>query len=64
MRRAGQCEHLYLLGNCPYCEIERLRAANAQLRAEVAVVAQDLALSTRLLTRLQLDALERAERDA
>lgn len=47
-RRAG-CEHAYLHGSCPFCEIDRLRQENLRLRA-IAIALQrahDLAVGER-----------------
>jgi hypothetical protein len=63
MERRGQCEHAYLLGNCPFCEIQRLRAVNRQLRAEFLAQEHELRAVTHRLVRLQNEALERMERE-
>lgn len=33
-RQHGSCEHLYLAGNCPFCEIVRLRRLLLELHRE------------------------------
>lgn len=33
-RQHGACEHLYLHGNCPFCEIVRLRGLLRDLQSE------------------------------
>lgn len=33
-RQHGTCEHLYLAGNCPFCELVRLRRLLRELYSE------------------------------
>lgn len=40
-RQAGACEHQYLAGNCPYCEILRLRGEILRLKFRIAALERE-----------------------